>query len=165
MTGVQRKFPDFRLVLVGEGGLRSDMEALADSLEVRGAVEFAGALPPAAVAERMRRSALFVLPSLEEGLGAVLLEAMASGTPCAASSVGGIPEILPEKTGWLVPPGDPEALAGAICGMLRRPERLRSMGLHAREHAVRNFGWEDIATRIVTVYEQTLARYSAAPGE
>jgi glycosyltransferase involved in cell wall biosynthesis len=158
MADVRRNFPDYRLVLLGEGRLRAELESRTASLGLHAAVEFAGAQPPAKVAEWMRRAALLVLPSLEEGLGAVLLEALASGTPCVASDVGGIPEIITEETGRLVPPGDPQALTDAICGLLRRPDDLRSMRVRARETATGRFDWPLIAGRILTVYEQTLAR-------
>jgi glycosyltransferase involved in cell wall biosynthesis len=154
---LRASFPDYRLVLLGDGAQRAELEALAASLGIRQIVEFAGEQPPAAVAEWMRRAALFVLPSLEEGLGAVLLEASASGTPVVASKVGGIPEVITEGTGRLVMPGNPAALAEAIGGLLRKPDQLRAMGLRARERASSRFDWPQIAARILAEYSQALA--------
>jgi len=156
MAEVRVVFPDYRLVILGDGAQRAELEALAASLGIRQMVEFAGELPPAAVADWMRRAALFVLPSLEEGLGAVLLEASASGTPVVASKVGGIPEAVTEETGRLVPPGDPAALAEAICGLLGKPDQLFTMGLRARERASARFDWPQIAARILAEYNQAL---------
>jgi glycosyltransferase involved in cell wall biosynthesis len=71
-------------------------------------------LPQDQVRAWLRRARLFVLPSVEEGLGVVLLEAMACGTPVVASRVDGIPEAVTEREGRLVPPADPGALAKAM---------------------------------------------------
>jgi glycosyltransferase involved in cell wall biosynthesis len=109
-----------RLVLVGDGPLRGDLEAFADSLGIRDALTFTGRLSQAAVALAMSAADVFVLPSLNEGLSVALLEAMACGTPCVASAVGGVPEVLDDPAcGRLVPPGDAEALASGIEDVLR----------------------------------------------
>lgn len=113
-----------RLVLVGDGPLRAQLGEAASSA-ARDAVEFAGRLTDAEVAARMRAADVLVLPSRAEGLGLVLLEALACGTPCVASSVGGVPEILTDgPCGRLVPPGDAGALADAIREVIaaERPE-------------------------------------------
>lgn len=79
---------------------------------------------------------LFIIPSLAEGLGSSALLAMAYGVPVIASRVGGLPEIVEDGvTGWLIPPGSPEALAKAIAHAASNGERLREMGAKARERA------------------------------
>lgn len=79
---------------------------------------------------------LFIMPSRAEGLGSAALVAMAQGVPVVASRVGGLPEIVEEgKTGWLVPPGSPQALADAIAQAASDPVRLCEMGNHARLRA------------------------------
>ncbi|HEX9094368.1 MAG TPA: glycosyltransferase, partial [Coriobacteriia bacterium] len=104
-----------RLVLVGDGPLRAELEVRAGELGVREAVTFTGRLSQADVALAMAAADVFVLPSLNEGLSVALLEAMACGTPCVASSVGGVPEVLDDPAcGRLVPPDDAEALAAGI---------------------------------------------------
>jgi glycosyltransferase involved in cell wall biosynthesis len=103
-----------RLVICGDGEMRGAVEAAAEASGLRDAVTLTGALPPDRLAAAMSAADVFVLPSLAEPLGVVLLEAMACGTPCVASRVGGIPEVLTEGSGLLVPPGDPEALAAGI---------------------------------------------------
>ena len=71
---------------------------------------------------------VFVLPSLNEGMGRVLVMAMALGTPIVASRTGGVPELLEDgRAGVLVPPADPGAIAEAACGLLDRPARARAL--------------------------------------
>jgi glycosyltransferase involved in cell wall biosynthesis len=117
-----------RLVVVGSGPLGDTLREragrsapdLADGSSEE-AVTFLGTLPHRDLPAWMAAADVLVLPSRREGLGLVLLEAMACGTPCVASRVGGIPEILSERCGELVPPDDPAALALAI-------ERVMSTG-------------------------------------
>ena len=115
-----------RLVLVGDGPLaadiRSRIEAHAASFEhadPTGRVTLTGRLHQRDLARWMAAADVFVLPSRNEGLGLVLLEAMACGTPCVGSDVGGIPEVLETPAcGRLVPAEDPTALAAAIAEVL-----------------------------------------------
>jgi glycosyltransferase involved in cell wall biosynthesis len=90
----------------------------ADDDPGREAVTFLGAVPHEELPSWMAAADVLVLPSRREGLGLVLLEAMACGTPCVASRVGGIPEILGEDCGELVEPDDPGSLANAIATVL-----------------------------------------------
>jgi len=103
-----------RLVIVGDGPLAGALRDEARSLGCEGDVRFAGQVTQPELARWMAAADVFVLPSHDEGRGLVLLEAMACGTPCVASQVGGIPETLPAECGRLVPPGDAGALADAI---------------------------------------------------
>jgi glycosyltransferase involved in cell wall biosynthesis len=104
-----------RLVVVGSGPSEESLRAQA-----QGPVTFLGAVAHGELPSWMAAADVLVLPSRREGLGLVLLEAMACGTPCVASRVGGIPEILGERCGALVPPEDPEHLAEAIAQVLGR---------------------------------------------
>jgi len=110
-----------RLVLVGAGSAESELREAAAGLGVADAVTFAGRLGATDVARWMAAADVLVLPSRSEGLGLVLFEAMACGTPCVASNVGGIPEALDAPAcGRLVGPGDPAALALAIGDVLEQ---------------------------------------------
>lgn len=114
-----------QLRIVGDGRLRRSLECQA----LRGDHEvlFLGHLEVASqVREELDRADLFILPSLTEGLPRALLEAMARGLPCIATSVGGVPEVLPDED--LVPPADPDALANKIREVLADPARLATMG-------------------------------------
>jgi glycosyltransferase involved in cell wall biosynthesis len=157
MALIRRRFPSQRLVLIGDGPQRSELESAADRFGLSDSVLFAGSLPPAEVARRMRRAELFALPSLEEGQGVALLEALASGAPCVASRVGGIPDVLDPAWGALVPPGDAAALASAAIDILSRPDRGRAPGRAAAAAVRERFDWPVIARRILAVYEEALA--------
>ena len=102
------------LRFVGDGPERAALEAEAGSLGVT--ARFDGSLPRSAVAEAMRRAAVVAVPSTHpEGLGLVALEGMAAGALVVASRIGGIPEtVVDGQNGWLVPPGDVDALAAAL---------------------------------------------------
>lgn len=158
MAALLPNLPNYRLVIAGEGPERVKLAALAAELGIASAVEFAGFLPPAEIAATMRRARLFVLPSNEEGQGVVLLEAMASGTPVAASCVGGIPEVVVEGTGELAPPGDAAALAAAMLAVLAHPERWEQMSCAARRHVEQHYAPEVIGAQYSDLYEAVLAR-------
>jgi glycosyltransferase involved in cell wall biosynthesis len=131
---------DPRLDIVGDGPERDSLAARVAARGLGGAVRFLGPLDEAGVARAMGRAGIVVVPSLEEGLPAVIMEAMASRLPVVASGVDAIPELVRDgETGLLVPPGDPDRLARAIAHLLDRPELARRMGdagqrLRGRRH-------------------------------
>jgi glycosyltransferase involved in cell wall biosynthesis len=150
------------MVIIGDGPQRQELEKLAAGLGLNAAISFLGAQSPAAVADWMRRAALFVLPSLEEGQGVVLLEALASGTPCVASRAGGIPEILSPDWGVLVPPGDSHALAEAMIALIRQPKKRRAMGDRARQGVCERFDSRREGERILSVYQEVMSSPSVS---
>lgn len=120
-------------------------------------------LPVAEVVELYSHAALFVCPSIYEPFGLINLEAMACGTPVVATRVGGIPEVVVDgETGWLVPPGDPAALAEALRGALGDPVRARRMGEAGRRRVEAHFSWDRIADRTLAVYRDAIAAKAAA---
>ena len=154
-------FPTYRLVLIGEGPQYSMLERLADSLGIARRVVFLGSQSQDQVRVQMQRARLLVLPSLEEGQGVVLLEALACGTPVVASRVNGIPEVVTDDVGVLVPPADPKALSGAIRRILDRPRLWADMSRKARERVVRHYDWRYLADQYIAVYESMLQRPGA----
>lgn len=115
-----------RLVLAGEGPERPRLEALAATLELQDRVAFPGWIED--VGPLLEAADLFVLPSLEEPFGIVLLEAMAAGLPMVATRTPGPLELLDPESGWLVPAGDPAALAGALLEAAGDPGGRRRCG-------------------------------------
>ncbi len=88
----------------------------------------------------------------------VLLEALSHGNPVIASAAGGVTDIVRhEETGLLVPPGDVEALAQAICWCISHPARAAAMGAAGRDHVEREFSWEVILDRLERVYRSVVA--------
>ena len=156
MALLRRRHPESRLEIIGDGPQRRELSQLAARSGLSDHVRFSGSLPPSEVARRMRRCELFVLPSREEGQGVAMLEALASGTPCVASNVGGIPEILSPEWGALVPPEDPQALASAMQEILGRPDRGRAMGKAAASAVRGRYDWPVITRRVLAVYGEVL---------
>jgi glycosyltransferase involved in cell wall biosynthesis len=121
------------LVVVGDGPLRQELEMKVHSDRVSDVI-FAGARRD--VEKIMPSADVFVLPSVSEGSPITILEAMASGLPVVATSVGGINEVINEKVGMVVEPAHPQELATALDKILENRETLREMGVAAREHAL-----------------------------
>ncbi len=117
---------NLKLVIVGDGKYRRELEARAVARNLSERVSFMGQLP-AGVAVRTQLDAadLFVLPSRTEGLPRAMIEAMARGLPCIGSRVGGIPELLPPED--MVPPNDANALASKIKEVIGNPQRMVHM--------------------------------------
>jgi teichuronic acid biosynthesis glycosyltransferase TuaC len=139
-----------RVVLIGDGPLRSDLVRLAEELNIRAHVDFLDARSQAELVSFYQAADVFCLPSLSEGMGCVALEAMACGTPIVASRVGGIPEIVSAETGILVPPSDPDALAAALEASLK--QHWDSVAI--RHHVVERFTWDRTAAQIISIVER-----------
>ena len=158
LPSVRQALPGYRLAIVGEGAQRDDLKKLAAALGVGDRVDFVGSQTPRQVSSWMRRAKLFVLPSLEEGLGVVLLESLASGTPCIGSDVGGIPDVVTPDVGQLVPPSDPRALSAAMLEILSSPAAWSTLSQNARRRAQTYFSvWHAIGMRLMNVYHECLS--------
>jgi glycosyltransferase involved in cell wall biosynthesis len=128
-----------RLVIVGQGPLRAELDRLARELGIVDRVRFAGSLPHADLPRWFRAADVFVLPSHSEGVPNVLLEASASGVPWVASRVGGIPEIVHLGISRLVTPNAPSELARAIHETLAAPRKELPTGPRSREEAISDY--------------------------
>ena len=127
----------------------------AESLGVANRFHMIGAQPN--VVDFLRACDIFVFPSLYEGLGIALIEAMAVGCVCVASDTGPIPEVVQHgKDGILVPPGRPGDLARAINELLSNPARRAELSAAAKESAFRKFQPEESARRLMCIYESVL---------
>ncbi|OLB15188.1 MAG: hypothetical protein AUH07_03240 [Gemmatimonadetes bacterium 13_2_20CM_70_9] len=146
-----------RLVVVGEdwGGV-ADLRSLARTLGIEDRILFKGLLARDEVLRAYASADVFVLPSLFEPFGIVLLEAMAAGLPVVASRVGGIVDVVEDgKTGLLVPPRNPQAIADAIERLLSNPTLRQRMGAEARMRAPA-YSWEELVPRILEVYREAM---------
>jgi len=161
MPEALRKITELRLNIIGGGPLREEIADQCAALSLQDHVCILGHLPPNLVAEWMRKSHVLVLPSIREGFGVVLIEAMASGTPCIASAVGGIPDVISKDVGILVPPNDPSAIAHAIVELLHDPVKYMEISHRAREKAQRTYDWPQIAKKIMNLYQDILAPQTA----
>lgn len=144
---------EVRLLLGGDGPQRERLAAEAAGLE---RVTLTGFVPD--VAAFMGKIGLFVLPSRSEGLGLVLVEAMAAGRPVVATRVGGVPEVVADgETGLLVPPEDSGALAAAVRRLLENPDLADRMGAAGRGRAEALFSARRMAEQTRELYLEMLS--------
>jgi glycosyltransferase involved in cell wall biosynthesis len=153
---VLRRFPQTRFVIAGrsERIARSDLEGQARELGLGNAVEITGHFRDLAALHR--ETAIGVVASTgSEAVSRVTLEWLAAGRPVVATRVGGIPELVSDgRTGFLVPPRDPAAMAEAIGLLIADDERRRAMGEAARADAAARFSLPRFAAETVRVYEE-----------
>jgi glycosyltransferase involved in cell wall biosynthesis len=141
---LRRQFPSLRAVLVGQDFTSGRLFQAAEKESLTGTFLWTGFLSD--VRGVLAGASAFVLPSLTEGMPTAILEAMLAGLPVVASNVGGIPELVEEdETGFIVPPGDPQAIAERLAFILREPEKARIMGERGRARAEKCFGMEVMA--------------------
>jgi glycosyltransferase involved in cell wall biosynthesis len=147
--------PHARLVFIGEGPEQARLERLAARLGIASHVRFAGFTLDVPSATHALDVA--VLPSLFEGMGRTVVEAMACGKPVIASRVGGIPDVLPDGVaGMLVPPGDVEQLANALTRLLRDPDLRARMGQAGHHHVTGELTAAVMIQEILSVYRARL---------
>jgi len=155
---VVAEFPEAKLIIIG----RPENSEYADSLKrqvdrmgLNEVVEFVNELPQVELARRMARGCVFVLPSLSEALGRVVVEAMATGVPVIGSKVGGIPEMIKDgQNGFLVPPGDEETLAERLRWVFAHPEEAKRMGERAKVFAQGFFSAESYLEGYRRLFEE-----------
>lgn len=151
------KFKNVRFLLVGDGGLRAQLECRVSSLGLAEYVFFLGQRTD--VPQILAASDIFVLPSLWEGLGLVLVEAGLAGLPVVATRVDGIVEVVEDgRSGFLVPPGDSRALAEALQALLGDAVLRERMGKEGRTIALQRFTMERIASQVAGLYRELLER-------
>lgn len=136
---VRRHRPKARLLVAGP----HKPLALPSGAEQLGPVPYDG------LEALFARATVFAMPTLWEPFGIAFLDAMACGVPCVGTAIEAVPEIIEEgRTGLLVPPGDPVALAGALVSLLADPARAREMGAAGRGRVLRQFLWSHVGTRL-----------------
>lgn len=129
---IHQQKPDAKLLIVGDGSERNFLEDLASKLGIKSSIIFAGLrhdLP-----ELISIMEFLVLPSINEGMGKVLIQAAAMGKPSIGSNICGIPDIIKDgKTGLLVPAANPEELADAIVTLLNKTSMIKSFGESSKQ--------------------------------
>lgn len=148
---VLREFPKARLIFLGAGSLHQKLTQVAAELDVGGSVQFAG--HQTNVNDWLAMCDVSILPSLYEGLPLAAIESLAAERPLVATNVDGTPEVVVhEKTGLLVPPGDPQELAAAILQLLREPELGRRLARAGREWVAMRFSQEQQIQKTQELY-------------
>ncbi|MSW85012.1 MAG: glycosyltransferase [Actinobacteria bacterium] len=157
---LRERRPHAEYLVIGDGPERARLEALTAELGLADRVEFAGQLPHPEALERARRSALFVMPSVDEAFGVAYVEAMAGWVP----AIGALGEPGPAELARcgdgirLVAPGEVEELAATIDGLLADPLALRELGERARETVERDFTWEACGRATLAAYREAAGR-------
>ncbi len=145
--------PEAQLIITGDGPLRASLEAQAKDLGIESKTRFLGWREDAA--EIMAAYDIFLMPSLWEGFGLVLLEAMAQSVPVIASRVSAIPEIVAEgETGLLAAPRDGEALAAHLALLIEDAPLRRHFGMLGQERLETHFSAPEMIRRTAAIYAQ-----------
>jgi len=158
LPAILKPYPQVHLLSVGattDPRWTAELKCEAEALGVADHFHMLGA--QANVVDFLRACDIFVFPSLYEGLGIALIEAMAAGCVCVATNTGPIPEVVQDgKDGVLVPSVDAEALARAICDLLGNPGRRSQLGTAAKQTAFSKFQPKEQAERLTRVYESVI---------
>jgi glycosyltransferase involved in cell wall biosynthesis len=151
---LRRTVPDARLLVVGDGPGRADLERQVQAAGIDEAVRFTGAVQPAAVGALLARADASVAP-YPATTGRYfsplkVLESMAAGVPVVSTSVGQLPELIRNgETGLLCEPGDPAAVARALAALAANPVLRRQIRTRARSWVLAHHSWDGVAQRIL----------------
>lgn len=147
---VSHVHPEATLVIVGEGDLRDQLQTQAGA-----GVRFIGGVGD--VRSYLEAADLFILPSSDEGLSNSLLEAMAAGLGVVATEVGGAPDLIRhQQNGWLIPPGEIDAIRDALQGLIDDPGIVHRMGLAARQTVMESYALPVVAQQLRGLYDKLL---------
>src|SRR5665647_2452395 len=148
---------DTKFLIVGDGPLRNQLSDSLKTANLSGNFKFFGNLKDDVLPAIYNCADLFVLPSIQEGQGIVLLEAQASGKPLVAFDVGGVNEAVQnQETGLLVEGGNIEALADALLKLLTDKTLMEKMGSNGRKFVSENYTWDICAQKMLKVYHEAL---------
>ncbi len=155
---IQTSLPTTRLVIAGDGPLRSDLERLADQLGVGDDVQFVGRVPHTAVPDLMRGFDILLNPSVvPESFGVAILEGQAAALPVIATDVGGVAETcLDGSSCLLIEPNDPSAIAAAVAE-LSDPATRERFGTAGRRHVEDRFTWDRSVDRMIGILESVVS--------
>ena len=154
---VRKRFPDVRLLVVGDGSLRGSMEQQAQELGCADAVTWAGRQPQESLPQYYGEMDIVLMPSRSEGFGLTAIEAMACGCVVVASDIGGLPEVVRDGVcGLLHRSEDVHDMAAKICSLIALSELYRSLQKNALQH-VQKFSFQRYASAVCDLYERLIA--------
>ena len=137
---------DILILIIGDGSERKNLENLVKKLGLQEKVKFLGQIPNEKIPAYLAGADCFCLPSLREGFGIVILEAMAAGLPVIGTNVGGIKDLIEDgKTGLLIEPKNPQAISQAI-------NKIYS-GQKFSKANLKKYSWQNIASKVLELYE------------
>lgn len=156
--------PDIVFVIVGDGSLQGELQALARQLGVAQNVKFVGFRND--IPRVLKTCDLFVLPSVSEGLGTAVLEAAVAGIPIIATRVGGIPDIIQDgEHGLLVQPRSPEGLSQRILELYHDRARGRELARRGREFVLKNFSEKHLVDKTLALYQRLVSERTQSRGK
>jgi L-malate glycosyltransferase len=165
MNAIIKKYPNCKLLIVGDGPEKPALIKQTQSLGLFNKIIFTGSIPNSDLPQFYKAADIFVLPSIidkrgdTEGLGVVLLEAIASGTAVIASNVGGIPDIvMNKKTGLLTDQKSSLGLSSAIVNLLGSLSQRKKLATAAKQHISKNYSWNKIAKEFNSVFSSILSK-------
>lgn len=163
MVMIRKAHPSCRLYLVGTGYLETELKRLISQSGLEGHVVFAGQRPPDEIVWWMSAADIVVVPSIAESFGLTALEAAACGTPTVASDVGGLSDhVIEGENGFLIPPGDPAAIARTVNMLFSNPSLLDQMQSRCVASAQKHDSRLQ-ARKVLSLYEGLLHGHSGAP--
>lgn len=155
VAAIAADVPGLQVTLVGDGPMRSDIEAAIERHGVGSTVRLAGTLSNDDVRAELEDAKALVLPSFAEGLPVAIMESFARGRPVVSTYIAGIPELVDEACGWLVPAGSVDALVAALREVLAAPpERLAEMGQEGRRRVAERHDVAREASRLLQLLER-----------
>lgn len=162
VAALRWRYPDLKVILIGDGESRAEVEDACRRHDVADRVVLHGWASNAEVRDRIVASRALLLPSLAEGLPVVIMEAFALGRPVISTRVAGIPELLDDSCGWLIPPGDVRALMQAMeAALSATPEALAARGAVGRERVERLHDRRLLAGTLVGLFREADAKNRA----
>jgi glycosyltransferase involved in cell wall biosynthesis len=154
---IVKEQPGTRFLIVGKGPLKQQLTASIEAANLSGSFNFLGNVKNELLPNVYNCSDVFVLPSIQEGQGIVLLEAQASGKPVVAFNIGGVDEAVRNaETGLLVKRGNNEELADALLRLLSDKALREKMGANGRKFVMENFTWDICTQKMLKVYREAL---------
>jgi glycogen synthase len=146
---------EWKLVIAGSGSMENELQEIARSHGIHNHVTFVGEIKPEELEKLYRNTNLFIHPTLYEGSSIVTLEAMMHGLPVLATTAGGLTDkVHPEINGWLVPPGNSEALSNAIQKAYDSRERWKEMGKQSEKIVQQQFSWDRAGQLFLETFQQ-----------
>lgn len=148
---VLKTYPDATLLMVGDGPLRSELESMVTSAGIDASVKFVGEVSRDKVYTLLKKSTIFVMPSLSEGFCVAAVEAMAAGLPVVASDIEVLREVV-NGTGLFADPEDADSFANIVKSLLDDPGRQQKLGEQAKQRVHSNFSLEQVAWNYYDLY-------------
>lgn len=155
------KYPNMRLLIVGDGTASKSLRELSKTLGVEDKVTFTGRIPFHEISTYYNMLDVLVNVSEYESFGVSVIEAMACGKPVIVTNVGGLKEIVCDETlGLKVEPGNIEQTASAIATLMNNKEQYEKISVNAREHVMKNYNWENNLKQMIRAYKGLISEQS-----